>query len=271
VNECAPTAAGALALATSTPRRSSAAKTSTRTSCRRARRAAKFLADAGFTGYYLHATDGGGWQNPELWNDRCALCRKTYGDDRAKADATVFGAMWGALELTLGAVMHMMRIPFAGVWFASAATVLLVAGLTLFPQRGFCIKAGLICMLLKLMSAGGSVIWVMIAIVTEASILELMLGDGRFGRIRAAIAGGLVTLSVWIQLLAFTVVVYGFNMLRFYEQLINRIPKMMGLSGQWGWGAVGLLVLATIIIGMAAGYYGATLGRAALRKRRGWA
>lgn len=58
---------------------------------RRARRAADWLARAGYTGYYLHATDGGGWQNPELWLDRCPLCRKTYGDDRAKADAAVFG------------------------------------------------------------------------------------------------------------------------------------------------------------------------------------
>ena len=58
---------------------------------KRARRAAAWLADSGYRGYYLHATDGGGWQNPELWNDRCELCRKTYGDDHAKADAAVFG------------------------------------------------------------------------------------------------------------------------------------------------------------------------------------
>ena len=57
----------------------------------RAKRAAKWLAGCGYTGYYLHATDGGGWQNPALWDNRCQLCRETYGDDHAKADATVFG------------------------------------------------------------------------------------------------------------------------------------------------------------------------------------
>lgn len=186
-------------------------------------------------------------------------------------DATVFGTMWGGLELSLGAVMHMMRIPFAGVWFSAAATILLVAGLTVFPQRGFCLKAGLICMLLKTMSAGGSIVWVMIAVVVESSILELMLGDGRAGRLRAALAGALVTFSVWVQLLAFTVVVYGVNMLHFYEELIERMPRMMGLSGHWGWGAVGLLVLATMMIGAAAGHYGLMLGRAVLERRRGLA
>ncbi len=57
---------------------------------RRARRAAEWLEAAGYRGYYLHSTDGGGWQNPELWKDRCPLCRKTYGDDRAKADSVVY-------------------------------------------------------------------------------------------------------------------------------------------------------------------------------------
>ena len=64
----------------------------------RAERAAKWLDEAGYTGYYLHATDGGGWQNPELWNDRCPLCRETYGDDRAKADAVVFRIYYDAIK-----------------------------------------------------------------------------------------------------------------------------------------------------------------------------
>jgi len=65
---------------------------------RRARRAAEWLQKAAYKGYYLHATDGGGWQDPELWLGRCHLCRKTYGDDRAKADAVVFGIYYRAIK-----------------------------------------------------------------------------------------------------------------------------------------------------------------------------
>lgn len=65
---------------------------------RRAERAAGWLADCGYTAYYLHSTDGGGWQNPELWDDRCPLCRKTYGDDRALADATVFNLYYDTIK-----------------------------------------------------------------------------------------------------------------------------------------------------------------------------
>jgi len=65
---------------------------------RRAERAAGWLADCGYRGYYLHATDSGGWVNPALWEDRCEECRKMYGDDHAKADATVFGIYYGAIK-----------------------------------------------------------------------------------------------------------------------------------------------------------------------------
>jgi len=176
--------------------------------------------------------------------------------------------MWGGLEITLGAMMHMMRIPFAGVWFAAAATVLLMAGHRVLPQHGFFVRAGMICMILKTMSAGGSIVWVMIAIAIEASILEVLIGGSRAGKIRSAIAGSLVTLSVLFQLLLFTLIVYGFDMLRLYTALLRRATMWMGISESWGWGAISLLVLAIALIGAAAGVYGTMLGNAVARRRR---
>lgn len=82
---------------------------------RRAKRAAKWLAEAGYTGYYLHATDGGGWENPELWKDRCRLCRKTYGNDRAKADATVFRVYYDEIKRRIPTVKFVAVIyPYTG-------------------------------------------------------------------------------------------------------------------------------------------------------------
>jgi hypothetical protein len=64
----------------------------------KAKHVAQMLADCGYKGYYLHAADGGGWRNPGLWNDRCAKCRETYGDDHAKADSVVFGIYYDAIR-----------------------------------------------------------------------------------------------------------------------------------------------------------------------------
>jgi Glycosyl hydrolase family 20, domain 2 len=52
----------------------------------KATRRADFLRDGHFKFFFLHPKDGGGIANPELWNNRCATCRKRWGDgDRWKA------------------------------------------------------------------------------------------------------------------------------------------------------------------------------------------
>ena len=61
---------------------------------KRARAMAKAMKASGIHWLYLHATDGGGWENPARWGERCAECRRIYGDDHAKADAAVFGTWY---------------------------------------------------------------------------------------------------------------------------------------------------------------------------------
>jgi hypothetical protein len=64
----------------------------------RAARIAQYMADCGYGALYLHDVDGGSWSNPALWNDRCELCRETYGDDHARADRVVFGIYYDAMR-----------------------------------------------------------------------------------------------------------------------------------------------------------------------------
>jgi Concanavalin A-like lectin/glucanases superfamily/Carbohydrate family 9 binding domain-like len=65
---------------------------------RQAANAARWVKDGGFKGFYIHATDSGNWRNPALWQDRCSKCRKMYGNDHAKADATVFRIYYDAIK-----------------------------------------------------------------------------------------------------------------------------------------------------------------------------
>ena len=64
----------------------------------KARRIAEYMRDCGYGALYLHDVDGGSWSNPALWNDRCELCKKTYGDDHAKADQIVFGIYYDTMR-----------------------------------------------------------------------------------------------------------------------------------------------------------------------------
>jgi len=56
----------------------------------KARNMAGFCRESGFDLAFIHAVDGGGILDPELWSKRDALTRKTYGNDRVQADADMF-------------------------------------------------------------------------------------------------------------------------------------------------------------------------------------
>ena len=64
----------------------------------RARRMADLMKRGGIPWLYLHATDGGGWENPGKWNDRCEHCRRKYGNDHAAADNAVFGTYYRIIK-----------------------------------------------------------------------------------------------------------------------------------------------------------------------------
>jgi hypothetical protein len=65
---------------------------------KKARQIAEYMRDCGYGALYLHDVDGGGWSNPALWDDRCELCKRTYGDDHAKADQVVFGIYYDTMR-----------------------------------------------------------------------------------------------------------------------------------------------------------------------------
>ncbi|NOY79913.1 MAG: hypothetical protein GXP31_02795, partial [Kiritimatiellaeota bacterium] len=82
---------------------------------RRARRAAKWLRDCGYSGFYLHACDSGGWRDPALWSHRCPQCRKKYGDDHAAADAAVFNTYYAAIRKAVpNALFNVVVYPYTG-------------------------------------------------------------------------------------------------------------------------------------------------------------
>lgn len=59
---------------------------------------AQAMKAAGIRWLYLHTTDGGGWENPARWEERCDECRRLYGDDHAAADAAVFGTWYRVMR-----------------------------------------------------------------------------------------------------------------------------------------------------------------------------
>lgn len=182
--------------------------------------------------------------------------------------ATVFGALWGALEVTLGTMFHALRIPFSGVWMTGAGAAILISGAVVNQQKGFAIRAGVVCMLLKMISPGVIIIMPMIGIMLTAAIIEFTTRGKVVGYFRGYLAGMLSTLSVILQAIVYYYFIFGWDLLKIYYILLEKAIRQLGVDQNAGWWAILLVVFITGTIGGVCGLYGIKLGNAVLEIKK---
>ena len=188
---------------------------------------------------------------------------------RVWAYATVFGALWGAVEITLGAFLHALRLPLVGVLLAAFGSLILMSGLAIYPARGFALRAGAVCMLLKLATPSFSFVVAACGILAEALVVEVLAGRGRFGRLRAAFAGGCVALVPIAQFLFDSCVIYGWDLVRIYRAALERFVLWIDAPVAAAWGAVAVGLASIFAIGALSALAGRHLGRQVVRLREG--
>ena len=117
------------------------------------------------------------------------------GDDaRFWGHAAAFGAMWGALEATVGTFLHAMKIPFGGTMLAGMGAAFLVALRVLYPRRGVLLATGAVCAGVKLLSPATTVAGPMMGILMESLLVELACLPAGAVLPAALVGGALATL-----------------------------------------------------------------------------
>jgi hypothetical protein len=182
--------------------------------------------------------------------------------------ATVFGSMWGALEITVGTFLHALKVPFSGVWMAGVGAMLLIVGLRIYPTRGLAWRAGIVCMMLKLISPGVVIVLPMASILLEALIVEAVVLNGRLTFGKALLAGAVCTLSVIPQAVVYYYFVFGWTLFEIYIRLINQTIRFLGGDERLGLWALALILLITALIGAGFGFFGYRLGSRVVEIRR---
>jgi hypothetical protein len=175
--------------------------------------------------------------------------------------AAAFGALWGALEVTVGSFLHALHVPFAGVVLAAVGAGLLVAERQVLNRRGLCIATGLVAALCKSLSPAG-IIWApMIGIAAEAALVEaaLLLAPGRAPS--AAVAGGLAVVWAIGQGLINQYITYGANIIALYISLVQKTTAWAGLAPRSGWHALAAVAGIFFLAGAASGLWGLRIGR----------
>jgi hypothetical protein len=179
------------------------------------------------------------------------------------ASAAVLGALWGAVEVTLGGFLHTLRLPLVGVLLAVAEAGYLASARQLVPRRGFVLAVACVAALLKGLAPAGALLGPLVGIVAEGALLELAFLILPRPWIAAAVGGALGALWSLAQTVVVQLILFGGGVLRLYEALARAAGRAVGLHASAPVAALVTLLAGLALLGAVAGCWGVRLGRLA--------
>ena len=167
---------------------------------------------------------------------------------------TVFGTLWGVVEISLGSLLHVINIPLSGALLAAAGITIALIGRLFVPRRGSTFFIGVVAMILKLFSIGSVVVGPMIGILIEATIAELVLSlFGRPTRLSFIVAGALGVLWTLGQPFFTGFVLFGRDIFIIWLDLIDRGSQLFGIDSDAAIWILAILMVAHLVVGALAG------------------
>ena len=184
----------------------------------------------------------------------------------------VFGALWGALELTLGAYLHVLFPPLANTFFtglilAGIGAVIALVGYTFVPRPGAVLSIGIVTTLLKVLSLGGVKIGPVVAILAEVILMEVALLSKRSPTRGRYVLAGTVAVS-WNFFHKFIMMrlLYGKGIGEVYLKMVKEGSQTLGLDVRYAVAIIGVLFLFRVVAGAVAGWLAWDLGRLVARR-----
>jgi len=180
----------------------------------------------------------------------------------------IFGAMWGALEMTLGSYLHLIFPPVVtpligvGTIMTSLGMVVALIGRLFVPKRGSVVMIGVITAILKALSIGGVVLSPMLAIIIESLLAELgLLLSRRPSRWGFALAGSLAVLWTFFHKFFGSYVFLGKGIYEVYLGVLRSGVQTLGIGMEYAYIIIALFLLVRLVTGAGAGWFAWEVGR----------
>jgi nucleoside-triphosphatase THEP1 len=175
--------------------------------------------------------------------------------------ASVLGCMWASSEIVIGSFLHNLRVPFCGNILTGIGIIIMVSVGQLWAERGLFWRTGLVCALMKSISPSAIIFGPMIAIFTEALIMEASTFVFRKSMFSFLVGSALAMLWNLVQLLLSFVITYGSNIISLFEKLTEYFQRQLGITSANYWWPIEVIAIFYILAGLIAGGIGLYVGR----------
>lgn len=174
----------------------------------------------------------------------------------------VFGALWGLDEISVGAMLKSLNVPFSGMFLAAIGLLILMIGRIFVPIKGSSIFIGVIATILKLFSLGGPVIGPMVGIMGEAIVAEIVLSIAKKpSRISFIVAGAAGTSWPLFQPFITGPLLWGLSLFSVWLDLLDTGNRFLGLNTNAALWIVLALIAIYWSVGGIAGWLAWDIGR----------
>ncbi len=184
----------------------------------------------------------------------------------------LFGALWGAVELTLGSLLHAIYPPLAdtfltGVVMGGIGVAVALMGRRFVPKRGSLILIGVVTATLRLLSVSGVVVGPVAAILMESVLMESVLWIAHVPRWPAFALGGALA-EGWNLPHKFIMMrlIYGKDFLTIYNKMVQDGSQALGLNASLALLILAILLLVRLVVGAISGWGAWQLGDAVARR-----
>jgi nucleoside-triphosphatase THEP1 len=180
--------------------------------------------------------------------------------------ASIIGTTWAASEIVLGSFLHNLKIPFSSLLLTAIGIIILISMSYVWKEKGLFWRAGLICALMKTMSPSAVIFGPMIAIFTQASLLEISVSVFRKNAFGFLIGGMLAMSWNLFQKVFNMIIFYGSNIVDVYTDLLKYAQVQLNIKFDIVW--LPLIVLLAIygLAGITAAIIGIKAGQRIKRK-----
>lgn len=175
--------------------------------------------------------------------------------------AAVLGSLWASSEIVLGSFLHNLRVPFAGNFLTAIGIILLIAMAHRWTDKGLFWRSGIICALMKSMSPSAVIFGPMIAIFSEALLMELSVRIFRRNIFSFLIAGVLAMSWNLLHKIVSYLIAYGFDIVGLYLNLMKMAEKQLQITVEDPYWLIYILLAAQVVFGLSAALLGILAGR----------
>lgn len=179
----------------------------------------------------------------------------------------IFGAIWGALEITVGSYLHVIFPPLAdtflvGLIMASIGVVVALIGRLFVPRTGSVLMIGIVAAILKMISIGGVKLGPLVAILAESLLMELgLLTARRPSRGSFVFAGALAITWNFFHKFIMMWLLFGRGIYEVYVGMIRQGASLLRIDVSYALVIIVVLLFIRIGAGGLAGWVAWDLGR----------